>query len=706
MKKILVSLFILSLFLPLVSSAQVDYGARMERFTVGADFRDGFPRSTTTQELLTGYAWGGDVAGWLQFNPEISRPFLPPQNFHVTASTTQSITLRWDNVQPMDDLQLFGTDDNDQFRVRYLERNLQNQNSYTVQSLQASTTYRFYLYSVDTGPREQILAEAYTPVIQTTTARDDGAVLEEYILNCPTVTENSITIQWTGNIQEQHTASLWGATQGGEPAEIAGNLQPQDSFVQENLQPDTAYQYQIKARYPDNTEDIFPAEPLVCRTAPAQGGQEGGIVGLNITALGQTSLFLNWTDRSRQNRLYDLRRLRITPQASAINSIETIGENSLFLNFTNATNQSADKTPFKQIVERATAGGNFSPLPENQNHPVLDNRPANQNTDYHLTDNNLAEGTLYQYKIKTCATTLVDLRRGGQLQNNLEICAPYSNIVQQATKPNTPTNLTAQVNGQDVALTWNDNSANNDGYEISWLQGNVGEDPTILGANVAAHAYNNLAPGQYVFSLKAFKSVGQERVYSSVATVQAEISQQIVPNQGRLEDKSFLTANIFSIIKLAWQNLVEKTSGFFASAFGAAKKAFALQYQENFDRDYFTAGRQVRAPFMPREFPAAYQDDGLDAGIVYLYRLELLDAGNRQHLANTEIVYGAGETLPAGNVLGQQDVKVCVQNNICEAVPGQIIMDADGNRVWPQDQCNVNADCRNIGSFYTIIKEN
>lgn len=52
---------ILSLFLPLISSAQVNYGTRMQKFTVGTDYRDGFPHSTTTQEFLTGYAWGGEV---------------------------------------------------------------------------------------------------------------------------------------------------------------------------------------------------------------------------------------------------------------------------------------------------------------------------------------------------------------------------------------------------------------------------------------------------------------------------------------------------------------------------------------------------------------------------------------------------------------------------------------------------------------------
>lgn len=724
MKKILVSLFIISLFLPSLSFAQVqqfdanqrnldaniNYGTRMERFTVGADYRDGFPHSTTTQEFLTGYAWGGDVAGWLQFNPEISRPFLPPQNFRATAVTRDSVTLQWTNVQAMDDLRLFQGNANNVFQEDAIETNLQNTESVTVEGLQEDTAYRFYLDAQKNPTGNRIEAEAFSPVIQATTARDDGGPAEEYLLTCPPdqITTSSIFLQWIGNIQEAHTLDLLSnqPPDQGNLEVIYYNLEhPQGNFINEDLQPATDYQYQLRVTPNAGGEPIpYPAQPIVCRTA--QGDPEGGIVGLNITTLGPDSLFLNWTDRSRQNRLYDLRRVRITPDDSTIDSVTTIDASSLRLNWTNNTNEFINRTPFKQTIQRALIGGAFADVSE-----IRVNQRGNAVVQYNFDDADLTEGTIYQYKIKSCATTLVDLRRGGQLQNNVEVCAADSNILQQATRPNVPSNFTAQVNGQDVVLGWNDNSAHEDGYEVNWLRGDVAGAAVTLNANTMAHVYNGLEVGQYSFSVRAFKNVGEQKVYSPVVNVQAEVvggDQPVVPGQSRLEDKSFLTANIFSVMKLAWGNLTEKTSNFFAEvrqlADGWTKKAFALQYQENFDRDYFIQNTRVQAPFTPRDFPAAYQDNGLEADTVYLYRLELLDAANGQHLEGTEVIYGAGETMPAQNPdepAVPVDVRVCTRNNFCGTVQGQRV----GNN-WPENQCAVNADCRNVGSFYTIIKEN
>ncbi|MDP2705763.1 MAG: hypothetical protein Q8O49_00980 [bacterium] len=163
-------------------------------------------------------------------------------------------------------------------------------------------------------------------------------------------------------------------------------------------------------------------------------------------------------------------------------------------------------------------------------------------------------------------------------------------------------------------------------------------------------------------------------------------------------------ADLSSVFKIIRQKLAEKTNKFFGSIFSSAQKALALRYQEDFDQNYFVPGRKVTPTgreFTPANFPAAYQDNGLEAGTVYLYRLELKDANNpQQRLAGTNVIYGAGQTLPDGAAI-PQDVRVCTRNNFCGTVQGERV----GNN-WPENQCAVNADCRNVGSFYTIIREN
>lgn len=696
------------------------YGLKFREIQIGENpAEDGHPQDSSITSIATGWAWGGDVAGWLYFNPTSSLPFLPPQNVQATPVSPTAIRLDWQNVSAADDLQIFATNDNGQFEGRPQIGNLQNQTSFTVQGLQPDTNYGFYLHAED---RENfdIVAEASTPVVEGRTPRRDpgGGGDEEanYTLWCDQPTINSIRLNWLRNNDlPEYELSLYGSVQGGELAllEGAANLQPQNtgSFIHQGLTPATDYQYQLKVSYMPEGEELWPAAPIICGTVAEPGEGGGSIVGLNVYPLSRTSLFLNWTDRSRQSRLYDLRRLRITPEAAVIGSAEVLGETVLKPIWTNSTNLLPDKTPFKQTVQRAVGqGGNFAVAGD----PIFDNRPANQNTNYSFIDNGLTEGTVYQYRVETCATTLVDLRRDGELAENQEVCAPYSNVFEQVTRPAAPTGLTARADVNDpqkIALSWNDNSANEDGYELNWLRGDVAGEAVFLEANAAAYIYESLEPGVYVFSLKSFKNFEGQKVFSASATVELEVSEQAPPPGGQSfledEDRGALTANIIQagrILSLAWENLAEKAGGFLTTVFGSVKKTWALQLQDNFDRDYFGLDRRVvpqdgRA-FTPANFPAAYRDEALNPDTVYLYRLEVLDAVTGQRLAGTEPIYGAGETLPTGNGV-PQEVKVCVRNNFCQSVLGERVGDN-----WPENQCSVNGDCRNVGSFYTIIKEN
>jgi hypothetical protein len=91
-----------------------------------------------------------------------------------------------------------------------------------------------------------------------------------------------------------------------------------------------------------------------------------------------------------------------------------------------------------------------------------------------------------------------------------------------------------------------------------------------------------------------------------------------------------------------------------------------------------------------------YNDVGLEADTVYLYRLKaILESDGSVRYT----VDGAGKTFPLGGETNRT-VKMCTWNSRCEEVNG---VNSGGEVLEPQ--CERNADCRDVGSSRKSFEE-
>ncbi|MBN1671663.1 MAG: fibronectin type III domain-containing protein, partial [Kiritimatiellae bacterium] len=127
------------------------------------------------------------------------------------------------------------------------------------------------------------------------------------------------------------------------------------------------------------------------------------------------------------------------------------------------------------------------------------------------TDAGLAASTTYYYKVKA-----TDVYGGSDYSNVAAATTPDP----QPTAPAAPTGLTAaSVSASQIALSWQDNSDNEDQFKIR-----CGTDPAnlateiFLGANTTAYTHSGLAGGTtYYYSVRAQNAAGAS-AYTAVAS--------------------------------------------------------------------------------------------------------------------------------------------------------------------------------------------
>lgn len=148
-------------------------------------------------------------------------------------------------------------------------------------------------------------------------------------------------------------------------------------------------------------------------------------------------------------------------------------------------------------------------------------------------------------------------------------------------------------------------------------------------------------------------------------------------------------------------SVAERVSGFFSRLFGSASAQVELvngaQIDLNTYFQQFRAGNGGVLTFAAN--PGVYRDNNLTPNTVYLYRAKTVytDAAGGETSYTNE---GAAKTLSSGATDTVQ-VKVCVRNNLCGTASGL----RGGAGDAPVNQCNVNADCRNVGTTRQFFEE-
>ena len=149
---------------------------------------------------------------------------------------------------------------------------------------------------------------------------------------------------------------------------------------------------------------------------------------------------------------------------------------------------------------------------------------VSSNTESYI-DNSVEEGRYYYYRVKAY---------------NQQIESAYSNVVTvtSASNPiNSPTVLTADTSGNNVILTWDDNSANEKGFIIERQNTSVENNFNALdtvGTNVTTYTDTSLGTsGQYKYRVFAY-NLAEQSNYSPVATVDVVVSvndDKILPEE-------------------------------------------------------------------------------------------------------------------------------------------------------------------------------
>jgi hypothetical protein len=88
------------------------------------------------------------------------------------------------------------------------------------------------------------------------------------------------------------------------------------------------------------------------------------------------------------------------------------------------------------------------------------------------------------------------------------------------------------ASANQVTLTWQDNSANEDAFHVEQLIGGIFQEVGTTGANVTSAAIGNLAPStSYSFRVRAFNASGAS-AYSNTATATTQATSAPPPPAG------------------------------------------------------------------------------------------------------------------------------------------------------------------------------
>ncbi len=184
---------------------------------------------------------------------------------------------------------------------------------------------------------------------------------------------------------------------------------------------------------------------------------------------------------------------------------------------------------------------------------------------------------------------------------------------------NTPSNLTAAVDGNTVTLAWSDNAVNEEGYYIERamkIRGKYAfEQIAIVNAESTGFTDSNVAIGNYKYRVRAFNGSAVSD-YSNEAAAQVETVVVDPPVPGTLAAPSDLTAQLNGVsVTLQWSDNSSDEEGFYVER--------GLKVRNS--TTYSVIGTTTAA---------AYQDTLPGKG-TYLYRVQAYKADERSDYSNT-----------------------------------------------------------------------
>ena len=134
-------------------------------------------------------------------------------------------------------------------------------------------------------------------------------------------------------------------------------------------------------------------------------------------------------------------------------------------------------------------------------------------------DENLANGT-YSYRVRA-----YDSDRYSDFSNTVSSKVDDGDSIDV----NAPTELTANVNGQNVTLTWKDNSDNENGFTIQRSNGGDFERIDFVSRNTTTFTDEGLADGTYSYRVRAYDSDSYSK-FSNTVNAKIETQTNIVDN--------------------------------------------------------------------------------------------------------------------------------------------------------------------------------
>ena len=442
---------------------------------------------------------------------EVTTPPVAPTNLRTTSVSASSIGLAWNDAS--DTEQEFELQRSTGATFIEIATPSTNATTYTDGGLSASAEYRYRIRACnDSGCSDwsNTLTVGAQPTAPTGLATTS-------------VTTSAIGLSWVDQSATETRFELQRSVDGGSFTEIAEPAANATSYSDANVSPDTEYAYRIRAC---NARGCSAWSSTLEVTTPPVAPS-----GLDATSVTASAIGLAWEDESDTETRFELHRsidgggftkiaepaagatshsdtgvsadteyayriracndagcsawsstleVSTPPVAPSGLSVGSITASAVGLSW---TDNSSTEAQFR--IERRSGGGSFT---------QIGTAGANA-TGY--TDSAVQGDSTYTYRVRAC--------------NSDGACSPYSGTVSALMPPVAPTVMSASPagGGASIALSWNDNSAVETGYQIQRDAGSGFADLTTLGADDEDHVDATVAPdGVYTYRVRACNGSG------------------------------------------------------------------------------------------------------------------------------------------------------------------------------------------------------